>query len=240
MNTVKIEHPNTKLIAHRGVSSLERENTAAAFVAAGNRSYFGIETDVHCTADGKYIIIHDDTTTRVTGGIAMTVEESSFDDLRKLRLPDLCGRVRGDLILPTAEEYFSICRKYEKTAVFELKNRFSEEQIVNIIELVRQTGWFAHTIFISFSFYNVQTVRRLAPDATAQYLSYAEITEELADKLQNEGLGLDVRHDRLNADAMELLKKRGIAVNCWTVDDPDEAKRLIDLGVDFITTNCLE
>ena len=68
MDTVKISHGNTKMIAHRGLSGIEQENTNAAFVAAGNRSYYGIETDVHRTADGQYVIIHDDTTARVTNG----------------------------------------------------------------------------------------------------------------------------------------------------------------------------
>ena len=62
MNTCKLETLKPRMIAHRGVSGLERENTCAAFVAAGNRGYFGIETDVHLTADGQYVIIHDDTT----------------------------------------------------------------------------------------------------------------------------------------------------------------------------------
>ena len=62
MDTIKIDKNNVKLIAHRGVSGIERENTAAAFVAAGNRSYYGIETDVHVTKDGKFVIIHDDDT----------------------------------------------------------------------------------------------------------------------------------------------------------------------------------
>jgi hypothetical protein len=43
MNTTKIDSRKTKMIAHRGVSGIECENTAAAFVAAGNRSYYGIE-----------------------------------------------------------------------------------------------------------------------------------------------------------------------------------------------------
>ena len=67
MDTCKLNGRKPKMIAHRGVSKLERENTCAAFIAAGNRSYFGIETDVHVTADGQYVIIHDDTTTRVAG-----------------------------------------------------------------------------------------------------------------------------------------------------------------------------
>ena len=57
------------MIAHRGLSGLERENTYPAFIAAGNRSYFGIETDIHKTADGEFVVIHDETTERVSGGI---------------------------------------------------------------------------------------------------------------------------------------------------------------------------
>ena len=60
MDTIKINFKN--IVAHRGQSGLERENTASAFVAAGNRRNVGIETDVHVTADGKYIIIHNDDT----------------------------------------------------------------------------------------------------------------------------------------------------------------------------------
>ena len=47
MNTVKIEKQNTKMVAHRGLSGLERENTCMAFVAAGNRSYWGIEVEAY-------------------------------------------------------------------------------------------------------------------------------------------------------------------------------------------------
>ena len=61
MHTIPIaDKGQTKLIAHRGVSGLECENTAAAFVAAGNRSYFGIETDIWRTADGQFLCNHDD------------------------------------------------------------------------------------------------------------------------------------------------------------------------------------
>ena len=240
MNTVSIVHKDTKIIAHRGVSALERENTAAAFVAAGNRSYFGIETDVHRTADGKFILIHDDTTTRVTGGVNLTVEKTDFSTLRGLKLLDIGGDSRADLVLPTPEEYFSICRKYDKTAVFELKNPFTEEEIKEIVALVKKTGWLYRTIFISFSFFNVKTLRKLLPDANIQYLYYEPITHEFAAMLAKEKLDLDVRHDRLTPETVAMLKEKGIIINCWTVDDPERAAALVAMGVDYITTNRLE
>ena len=101
-DTIKLG-AGVRMIAHRGVSGLERENTNAAFIAAGNRSYYGVETDIHRTADGKYIVIHDDTTDRVAG-ISCTVEETDFDTLRALRMTDLEGNPRGDLMFPSLQE----------------------------------------------------------------------------------------------------------------------------------------
>ena len=103
MNTLKIDKKNVRMVAHRGVSGLEKENTNAAFVAAGNRSYWGIETDIHQTVDGKYVIFHDDTTKRV-GIDDMVIENSTFDTLRSLLLTDIDGvRGRIDLHMPTLQ-----------------------------------------------------------------------------------------------------------------------------------------
>ena len=78
MNTIKLNHKNVLMVAHRGVSGLEPENSIPAFIAAGNRSYYGVETDVHVTGDGKFVVIHDDHTGRVAGD-NLCVEQSSYD-----------------------------------------------------------------------------------------------------------------------------------------------------------------
>ena len=119
MNTVKVNRGQTQMIAHRGVSWLERENTNAAFIAAGNRSYYGIETDVHVTKDGKFVIIHDETTERVSlGEYNINVEESDYSEVEKIVLPDLDNTTdRKDIRIPLLSEYIKICKKYEKTCV---------------------------------------------------------------------------------------------------------------------------
>ena len=127
-DTVKFSKKDVKVVAHRGCSGLEKENTASAFVAAGNRSYYGIETDVHVTKDKKYVIIHDDSTLRVSGK-ELTVEETDLETLRSISLSDTDGSFgRKDLIIPTLEEYIKICKKYGKVCVLELKNRFRKEE----------------------------------------------------------------------------------------------------------------
>ena len=65
MNTIKIDSKDVLMVGHRGVCGLEPENSIPSFLAACNRSYYGVETDVHVTSDGKFVVIHDDNTARV-------------------------------------------------------------------------------------------------------------------------------------------------------------------------------
>ena len=111
LNTIKIDSKQAKMIAHRGLSGLERENTCPAFVAAGNRSYFGIETDVHITKDGKFVIIHDETTDRVSlGQSSINVEENDYAAVSGLVLPDLDQTTnRQDIRIPLLADYINMC-----------------------------------------------------------------------------------------------------------------------------------
>ena len=112
----------------------------AAFVAAGNRSYFGIETDVHKTIDGHYVVIHDDTTARVAGE-DLNVEQSTFAEIRALLLKQKDGnKGRTDIRIPTLEEYIAICKQYDKTAVLEFKNLFEKADIEEMIARIRALG----------------------------------------------------------------------------------------------------
>ncbi len=239
MDTIKINAGKTLMVAHRGVSGIEKENTHAAFVAAGNRSHYGIETDVHRTLDGKYVCIHDDTTGRVAID-NLVVEESTFDTLRNLLLTDVDGKKgRTDLRIPTLQEYIQICKKYDKVAVLELKNHFPEEDVIRIIEIIQQEGYLSNVIFISFDFENMLTIRRLLPKQRAQYLT-VKYSEELVEQLVNERLDLDILHEALTKENIEYMHSRGIVINCWTVDDPARGEELASWGVDFITSNILE
>lgn len=227
------------MIAHRGLSGIEPENTASAFVAAGNRSYYGVETDVHRTADGHFIIIHDDSTARVALD-DLTVENSTYETLRALRLCDVDGtRGRADLCLPSLAEYSQICKKYGKVSVLELKNHFDPADLSAIISIVREEGWLDQTIFISFDLENLIELRRQLPNQPAQYL-VGEFSDDLIDTLKRHRLDLDIYFKALTADHVRRLHSENIKVNVWTVDHLEDAQRMAEYGVDFITSNILE
>ena len=237
-DTIHVNLPGVKMVAHRGVSGLERENTCAAFVAAGNRSYFGVETDIHRTADGRYIVFHDDNLTRLLGA-ARVVEEMRFDALRALRLTHLDGNARGDLLLPTLEEYVHICKKYDKDCVLEIKNHFEPEDIDNVIAIIRGIGWLERTIFISFDLPNMICIRERLPQQRAQYL-VSTFGDDLLDILTGHHLDLDIKYSSLSAEQVRACHEAGIQVNVWTVNEAVDAERLAGYGVDFITSNILE
>ena len=220
MNTIKFERTEpVRMIAHRGVSGLETENTCAAFVAAGNRSYFGIETDVHVSADGAFIIFHDDDTQRV-GLEKHIIEDTDSTVLRDMLLADMDGgeKTRSDLRVPVLREYVRICRKYEKIGVLELKNRMTPKAIESIVNEIREEGWLDRIIFISFSHQNLTELRRLLPEAKLQFLTMDAADEAMLKMLEPWGLDLDIYYPALTKSGLELMHGNGIEVNCRTVE----------------------
>ncbi len=250
MNTEKIEKKGTLMVAHRGASGLEPENSIPAFVAAGNRSYFGIETDVHVTADGRFVCIHDEMTGRVAGD-DINVETSSYDLVRKIVLEDKCelekktgvkiGQVKGrdDLLIPRLEDYIHICKKYEKTAVLEVKNRMEPEDLARLVEEIKSLDYLENVIFISFSLENMIDLRKMLPNQKLQYLT-TKYNEEIHQALTEYRLDWDTWYPALTKEIIDKLHAEDIVINTWTVDSKEDAQKFASWGVDFITSNVLE
>lgn len=239
MNTIPVLHSNTRFIAHRGLSGLETENTAAAFIAAGNRSYYGIETDIHKTADGHFVAIHDDNTRRVSG-TSLVIEKTKLAKLQSLTLKDPDGRPRADLRIPTLQEYLQICKRYQKICVLELKKPFTSKEIKQIVSIAQKERYLDHILFISFDFENLAALRELLSGQPAQLLVSDHPSEKTVKLLKQYRLGLDCHHTQLSKKIVAEMHSQGIEVNCWTCDDPKTAQTLISWGVDYITTNILE
>lgn len=239
MNTIKFEKKNVLVVAHRGLSGIETENTNSAFVAAGNRSYYGIETDIHRTADGKFVVNHDDTLERVAGE-NINVENTKLEDIQSVILFDKDEtKSRKDLRPTTLENYISICKKYEKHCILELKSDFTEEETEAFINIIKSLDYLDHVTFISFKYQTLVNVRKFLPNHPVQYL-FMEFTDEVKERLARDKFDVDVYYKTLTRDIIDKLHAFGLTVNSWTVDDKDAAERLAEWGVDYITTNILE
>ncbi len=240
-NTIKLENKGyTQMIAHRGMCGLEPENTNAAFVAAGNRSYYGIEADVHKTADGKFVIMHDENTLRMSGD-DIEISKASYETLRSLRLKQKDGkRGRTDLRIPSLEEYLEICRHYGKKAILELKDEFTPEEIDEICRVAEQLEYMEHTVFISFRLNNLLLLKERNPEQAAQYLVEKDITDALIQEMADRNMGVDAFQNAFTEEIIQKCREKGVITNAWTVNEPEMARKLIDWGIDYITTNILE
>lgn len=237
MHTIPIDSKGTKIIAHRGAAKVWVENSLPAFCNSAKLSYWGIETDVHCTKDEKLIITHDDDTTRVTGK-SFIVEETDFETLR--REARLLGLDGNDAIMPTLKEYVTACKNGSKVCVLELKNRMSEEAIKAIIEELKALDYLDNVVFISFSHTNMRTIHKLLPTQPIQFLMSAKGFEKGMELVREMPMDIDVQYTVVTKELVDEIHALGHKINCWTVNDASVANELISLGVDFITTDILE
>ena len=239
-DTIKFNKGNAKVVAHRGLSGIERENTCSAFVAAGNRSYYGIETDVRVTADGKFILLHDNDTARLAGDYVIP-EQSTLQTLQSIQLLDMDGkRGRVDLRIPELVDYLRICKRYNKVCVLEFKGYFSVENMEKVVALIKEEYTLDMMTFISFSMENLVNLRQVCPESVCQFLT-GQYTDELVETLKEKKMDLDIWSGALDEEAkVKKCLDAGIEVNVWTVDNKEEAEKLVSWGVQYVTSNILE
>ncbi|MBQ7907098.1 MAG: hypothetical protein IJ309_03890 [Clostridia bacterium] len=239
MDTIKFEKKQTRIVAHRGLSGLEKENTTSAFVAAGNRSYFAIETDIHRTIDGHFVINHDPDFKRVAG-VDLVIEDSTLEEIQNIVLCDIdTTKDRKDLRPCVLENYLAICKRYDKNCVLELKSDFTDKEILKIIDIIRSFEYLERVMFISFNYDNLLRVRRVLPSHPAAFLFWG-ITDEILDRLEKDKIDVDVYQKGLTKEQIDAAHSRGLSVDCWTVNERDDGERLAQWGIDYITTNILE
>ena len=202
-------------------------------------TFLGIETDIHKTSDGSFVTCHDKTLHRISGE-NISVEETTLSELQNIVLLDKDGsKNRLDLRLSTLENYISICKKYGKHSFLELKSEFSDEEILNLINIIKKLNYLENVTFISFSFDNLVKVRNILPSQAVQYI-VNKISKEITNKIISNKFDIDAYYKALNEKHIKRFHDAGLVVNCWTVDKKKIAENLALMGVDYITTNILE
>lgn len=239
-----------ELIAHRGESADAPENTLAAFRLAWERQVAAIELDVHLTKDGRLVVCHDADTKRTTG-IAKTIRDTRWEDLKELDAGQhFVDKGRGEKYrgekLPLLEDALSTIPDGARCFI-ELK--VGPEAIPALVKAVEGCGKRPEQLaIISFNAAAVAEAKKRLPQLKAYYLSgfkrdgdgkwtptAAQLIEQ-AKKLKADGLDLS-HQGPLDADFVCQVKEAGLELYVWTVNDPDDARKFVQLGVDGITTD---
>lgn len=223
------------IIAHRGASWIAPENTLTSSRLAWEKSADAVECDIWMSGDNKIICIHDATTKRTTGE-EFRVNETDSKVLRKLDAGSFKDEIYRGEKLPFLHELIKTVPK-GKELVVEIK--CGTEVLSGLSTTINKYGKGREISFICFNFDVIAETKKLFPGKRCYWLcSNADLLEATLSRIPGAGLeGISLTYRLIDEDVMKKASELGLEVFAWTVDDPDEARRLIALGVKGITTN---
>lgn len=239
------DRPRPLWFAHRGLSSEAPENTMAAFRLARDHGIPGIELDIHLSADGKIVVIHDGNTARVAPGTNVHIEAAQWKDIAAVDVGSWKDKryagERPPLLSDVLEEftpamYVDIEIKAPKAADIGLE--------AALATLLASMGLGADCVAVSsFNPIALKRLKSLAPaiPTGTLYCSSPELPWYLR---KGEGRWLSSsdflkpEHVMVRRAGMSLKRAfGGRPVLTWTVDDADEAGRVLALGCDGVISN---
>lgn len=220
------------LYAHRGASAEAPENTLAAFSRAVEVGADGVEFDVHLSADGVPVVLHDDTLERTTDG-AGPVARWTADGLGELDAgswfaPEFAGEQ-----LPTLEATLTLLAGRVRLNL-EVKDRRAGLAVIELLE--RFPG--GDVVVSSFDVELLTGLRCAAPDLPlAVLLDDGNWRRALARAESLRACALHPRADLVSRPLLAACRRLQLPVIPWTVDDPSLARSLARAGVAGIFTN---
>jgi glycerophosphoryl diester phosphodiesterase len=214
-----------KIVAHRGASKSERENTLAAFHAASAQGADMVELDVRRSADGKLIIHHDPHVVTEAGTTHAIVELQAVD-----LPPHVCTLTQALDACVGMEVNVEI--KNDDTEVdFDASRSLADA----VVEVLRARSDCDQMLVSSFDYATIQRVRELAPELDG---AASNPLAAFIDRIADDGhMAIHPHRYAATAELIEAAHARNLAVNVWTVDKPEELRALTALGVDALITN---
>lgn len=249
-----LDEPGPLAIAHRGGATyppnLGVENSFAAFSRAVELGYRWLETDVHASRDGVVFAFHDTTLTRLAG------QDASVGDLDADTL--LHARIGGQEPVPTLQALVEAFPQQRFN--IDVKD---DRAVRPLVDLLERLGAWRRVCLASFSQRRLLRLRRLSPAGTATSAGPLEVAALRAtppwlpawveravtpprvapvwDTLACVQVPVRVRGVPLvTGGFVRAVHGRGLAVHVWTVDDPVQMHRLLDLGVDGLISDRID
>jgi glycerophosphoryl diester phosphodiesterase len=230
-----LDHPLPLAFAHRGGAGGGRENTMDAFAQAVQMGYRHVETDVHVTRDGRLVAFHDRTLDRVTDLVG-AIGELTWAQVS-------AAQVGNGGAVPLLAEVLDAWPNLRLN--LDVK---ADEAVEPLVDTVRRTGTIDRLCVGSFSTRRLRRVRAALGPRLATSMGPREVLRLRAGSLLGIGgatSGAACVQVPPRAARLPLVDRRfvahahrlGLQVHVWTIDDPVEMNRLLDLGVDGIMTD---
>ena len=214
----------TKVIAHRAGGNEAPENTIAGINAAVEAGAYGAEIDIQRTADGCYVVNHDNTFKRVAG-VNKAPSQMTLEEIKKLN-------VSGEDVA-TFEEMLDACSG--RLILFtELKGKTADEQMAeDAVRIIKEHGMEDEAVIISLKYNLIDYIETHYPEMQTGYLAFASFGNTAA--LNCDYLALE--EELATSENIRSIHENGKKVIIWTINSRDSQKRFLNSNADAIITD---
>jgi len=245
--TVMAAGPATLVAAHRGGAALWPENSLLAFRSALALGVDALELDLHLTADGEVVVLHDPSLDRTSTGTG-AVRDLKLADLAAVRLKTREGAVTAERV-PTFAQVLDLVAPTSAALLPEIKVDANRQRYSGIEEkvlaLIRARGLRSRTTIQAFQVETIRRLRELEPAARTMLLvargdverDRARPAEAVRRARELGATDLGMNHRLIDTDVMSAARAAGIRVAAWTPNEEADIRRMVDLGVDMVMSD---
>jgi glycerophosphoryl diester phosphodiesterase len=239
-------------LSHRGGAERWPENTLVAFEESLALGITYLETDVHMTRDGVLVAHHDETVDRTTNGRGR-VEDFLYSDLSRLDAgyrftfdgEDFPFRGEG-IVVPTLSDVFALSSRLRLNVEIKARGRAIVRRLWQFID---QRGLHDRILVAAESDIQVRRFRRYSAERVAtsagrnealRFWAMAKVGLDRVHPVAYDALQVPATYKTLTVIDKAFVRaahRHGLQVHAWTIDDPSEMRRLLNLGVDGIISN---
>ncbi len=227
-----------EIIAHRGASGYAPENTLLSFKKAIEMGSHAVEFDVQMTADGKLVVIHDETLERTTDGKGFVIY-SNYDYIKGLSAGKWFGAAYEDERVPTLEEVLDLYNN--KTSIhLEIKKMFIDKRNIEdkIYDTLKNVGMLEN---VKISSFNHRTLKYMSDNYDLEIgMLTASGMVEVDKYINNSGIrvsSINPSGEYVDEEFVKVCHDNNYKVYSYTVNEQVVAKKFQEFGVDGIYTN---
>lgn len=239
MKTIKIDKYFKGMVAHRGLSGIETENTVYSYLAAANHSYSGISCDLMLSKDNQLILTAESSLLKF-GLLNLDIQSFTYDELVKYSLVDRkTNNLNKFLYIPLFKDYLSICKAYEKKAFITVDESLTIDNLQKMLSEIKEYYKIKKCVFIVEDKKQVDYLLKTI-EANKIYYKHENLEGSDFEFSNKHKVNIYLNRDLLEKEYIKKAHLIGLKVLTGVINDKEEAEKVIKLDIDYIFTTILE
>ncbi|MFW5794215.1 MAG: glycerophosphodiester phosphodiesterase family protein [Bacillota bacterium] len=240
MKTIKIDKYFKGMVANRGLSGIETENTVFAYLAAANHSYNGISCDLLTTKDNK-LILTKETSLLKYGLLNLDIQSFNYDELIKHNLIDRKSQnLSNFFFIPLFKDFLNICKAYEKNSFIKINPSLKVNVIDNMLTEVEDYYNLKNCYFIVENKKQIEVLISKNIDTSHIFYVLKALSQDNYEYCNKNKLNVYFNKNLVDKNFIKKVHLIGLKTITGIINDKNQAEKFIKLDVDFIFTDILE